>query len=210
MNRLLAVAAVAMLTTAARATIAPAATGATVIDFNDNADDVYWTSSVTSRGYVATELNRESGMAPLGTNVAVDGYGMSNGTVHLDSWTNYTSDSAWTLTKSGGTAFSLYSFDFASGYPGNDEAASSLTVTGHRADGATVSEVLTPATQSFETLTLARGFNDLTSVTFDAHGAGNRAAYDNISVSVVPEPSMALLMVAGLGGLLVARRKRQA
>jgi hypothetical protein len=54
---------------------------ASVIDFNDSPDNVYWISTVTSDGYVATGDDQEYGGTPLGTAVAIDGEGPSNGTI---------------------------------------------------------------------------------------------------------------------------------
>ena len=54
---------------------------------------------------------------------------------------------------------------------------------------------------------LSSGFTGLArSVTFG--NAANAAAFDNITVTPVPEPSVVLLMSLGAAGLLAARRRR--
>jgi hypothetical protein len=40
-------------------------------------------------------------------------------------------------------------------------------------------------------------------------GAGRRAHYDNFRASVIPEPSIIVLLGIGLAGLVVAGRKRK-
>ena len=183
---------------------------AAIIDFNDNPNGVYWVPQVVSDGFTATEVNNEGG-PPLGTNIAVDGSGISNGTVHLDSWTNNSSDSVWTLTQQGGGAFSLLSFDFGNGYPGGDATVSQLTLTGLTADNNTVTQIFDISQQDFQTLAVSSDFSDVVSVTFDAFGEGNRAAYDNIVVGdavPTPEPATFTLLVAGVAGLRLIRRKR--
>lgn len=189
----------------------PALAGPTVIDFEDNSDGVYWTSPIQSDGYTATEVNDEGG-PPLGTNYAIDGYGISNGTIHLDSWTNNSSDSVWQLTESTGAAFSLAQFDFGSGYPGDGQTVSLLTLTGYLVGGGTVTQQIIPLGQDFSTYLVDTSFTNLLAVTFDASGDSNRAAYDNIhvdSAGAVPEPASWAMMVGGFGLMGAAMRRRK-
>lgn len=188
-----------------------AAANAAVIDFNDNPDNVFFVSSVTSGGFVATEQLNEYGQTPLGTAI-VFASTQTNGTVHLNSWTNYSSDSVWSLTSQSGNAFSLQAFDFGSGYANFEDAVSKLTLTGTLAAGGTVTQVFDLTSQSFQTLLVNASFTGLSSVMFDAFGLNNRAAYDNIvinAVATVPEPANLALFGLGLAAVAAVARRRQ-
>lgn len=189
--------------------MAGAASAATV-DFNDNPDDQYFIGSTVSDGYLA------SAISPMGTNDSIDGSGPSNGTVHLDSWTNDSSTSAWSLSKIGGGVFSLSQFDFATpvdnylGFFGTS-ASSLVTVTGFLFGGGTVSQDFSPVVGTFQTFVLNGSFTGLTSVQFTANGNNNRGAYDNIVVQdgAVPEAATWAMFIAGFGMVgAVARRRR--
>ena len=196
----------------AAASVATPATAATTIDFNTASNGKYFVPSVTSNGFLATENLNENGATPLGTNISVDSQGPSNGTVHLDSWTNNGADSIWTLTKVGGGAFSLNSFDFASAAYNVYSAASLVTITGTTAANATVSQIFAPVAGGFQTFTVLPTFANVTSVRFDAFGNLNRSAYDNIVVDAagaVPEPASWAMMILGLGAVGFAMRRRQ-
>lgn len=185
---------------------------AATIDFNGNPNDTYFRPVVTSGGFVATGNVNEGGV-PLGTNTAIDDVGPSNGTVHLDSWTNYSSNSIWTLTKAGGEAFSLNAFDFASAAYDGYSAATSLTLTGRLANKSSVTQTFSPVAGGFQTFAVSPAFSNVMSVTFNAFGDRNRSAFDNIrvdetTVSAAPEPATWAMMILGFGFAGVALRRR--
>ena len=189
------------------------ATAQTVINFNGNANNTYFVPSASSNGFVATENVNESGATPMGTNVAIDGEGPSNGTVHLDSWTNDGSHSIWTLTQANGNAFSLNAFDYATFTYYLGDAATALTLTGTLLGGGTVSQTFAPLAGAFQTFSVLPTFTGVTSVRFDAAGFHNRSAYDNIVVNAtaaVPEPASWALMILGFGVTGFALRRRSA
>ena len=95
------------------------------------------------------ETTRSTGGRPWYA-VAIDGEGPSNGTIHLNSWTNSSSDSAWTLTQQGGGLFSLSAFDFASGDTRRVRRCLDVTVTGTKADNSTVTETYSLSQDAFK------------------------------------------------------------
>lgn len=191
----------------------PALAGPAVIDFEDNSSGVYFSSPIYSDGFVATGYADSDGSRPLGTNYAVDSVGPSNGTVHLDNWTNTGDVSGWTLTEAGGAAFSLSQFDFASGDPALGGPATGLTLTGMLVGGGTVTQTINLLSTNFTTYSVNANFQNLLSVTFEATGTNNRAAYDNIHVNeagAVPEPASWAMMLGGFGLTGAAMRRRKA
>lgn len=128
------------------------------------------------------------------------------------------------MTSATGAAFSLDSFLAAGTFnQGAQVDATTITVTGVLASGGTVSESFGIATSGTGSLpftleTANASFADVTSLTFTSSGASNTAfdgfALDDITVgapltSAVPESSSVALMLAGLGMLGIAARRRQ-
>jgi hypothetical protein len=121
------------------------------------------------------------------------------------------------LTKVGGKAFSIASFDYA-GFPGGE---ASFRVSGVRADSTTIFASFIPdglvdgpgGVQDFETFSLTGDWSNLVSVTWTLTGPGISGlfALDNIVVDTtvtVPEPgSLALVSLALMGVAAAIRRK---
>lgn len=191
-----------------------ASANAAIIDFNDNQSGTNFVSEVQSHGFRAVEQLVEDGQnRPMGTNIAFDGVGPSNGTVHLDSWTDNGTNSMWTLIRLDRSAFNLNSFDFASAAYGNYAAASSLTLTGTLMDNSQVTQTFMPIAGGFQTFTVSSLFSNLKFVEFDASGFRNRSAYDNFDVAdasgAVPEPATWAMMLLGFGMVGGAARYRR-
>jgi len=112
------------------------------------------------------------------------------------------------VTRVGGGVFDLISLDVAAF--GNH--LRSFTVHGLQADGDVVQKyfpLLDNSYNTLETLTFGSDFTDLTRVTFSAYGQ----QVDNVTFGIagaVPEPETYALMLAGLGMVGIAARRRRA
>lgn len=119
------------------------------------------------------------------------------------------------LTKIGGGAFNLDSFDFAGWAPNLEKR---FQVTGEYSGGGTISVVLDPdgicdgigGVADFETFVMGAGWTNLVKVTWDHAGTGTVQglfALDNINTSPVPEP--ATMSALALGAVAMLRRRRK-
>lgn len=99
-----------------------------------------------------------------------------------------------------GTPFSLFSLDLAE-YSSAGAVHTPITVTGTRAGGTTITNVLTldghvdalPDPPDFQTFTFGAGWTNLSQVTFLANAPPFYAAgisFDNFAVELVPEPML--------------------
>ena len=131
-----------------------------------------------------------------------------------------------TMTSNNGSLFSLLSFDAAEAFTNINAGAQLLYVRGDKVGGGSVNfgygldqikDGLGGA-NDFENIVLPGTFTDLVSVTFlaDDINLGNVArntssfALDNIRLDVteVPEPLAIILMVIGLTGIGISRRRQ--
>lgn len=119
------------------------------------------------------------------------------------------------LTKIGGGAFNLASFDFA-GWTVNKEKR--FQVTGEYMGGGTVSVVLDPdgicdgtgGAADFQTFFMDASWTNLVKVTWDHTGSETVQGLfglDNINTGVVPEPATMTALALGAAGMLRRRRK---
>ena len=115
-----------------------------------------------------------------------------------------TTEATITLTNVDMVPFSLNSIDVARYFifnSGNDPVT--LTFTGQKAGGGTVQQMFTVTTPvgtaAFDTFHFT-GFTDLTAVAWqqDVGPDGVKHQFDNIAITVVPEPMAALLLLVGV------------
>jgi hypothetical protein len=187
------------------------AANAAVIDFN-SALDQYWISTYTESGFQFS-LAIADGMGTL-TSDDMPGYWYSNGTGHLETWTNVGDDSGFVLTAIGGGSFSLDSLDFGNGYVAGNEPTSGLTVTGSLTGGGTITQNFSYSGPGSITASFGDGWNALDSVLVDSHGSENRTFFDNVVVDAhesdrVPDVASTLgLVMLSFAGLVAFRRRK--
>ena len=103
------------------------------------------------------------------------------------------------LGRTDSLTFDLLSIDISERWP--QAIPSPITIVGMKDDGSTVSTTVSlDGVFGFETFELS-GFTDLVSLRL----FGTTAQYSNFVVSIIPEPASLLLL--GLGGLLIRRKK---
>jgi hypothetical protein len=178
---------------------------ATVLDFN-SVSTQFWIDNYSESGF---NFSRTFGDG-MGTMADPVSYWNGNGTGNLLTWTNIGSDSGFTLTSGSNQNFSLASFDYGNGYVAGNDNPTQFIVTGTTGLGGTVSAVIDHSGLGIGTYDFGTGWDNLTSVTFDAVGASNRAIFDNIVVNAaqVPEPATLALLGLGLFGFAATRRRK--
>lgn len=132
-------------------------------------------------------------------------FGVSNGTNMLV----FSNQSALTITRTDSGLFNMSSIDVGRWLglsPGNP---AQLNITGHASSG----DVLVTASlssSSFATVATS-GFVSLSSLTLSMSGYSSSAysAIDNLAVTAVPEPETYAMLLAGLGLISLAARRRR-
>lgn len=144
---------------------------------------------------------------PLGiiNGASYSAYGVSNGTNMLV----FSNQSALTIARTDSGLFNLSSIDVGGwlGLPAVNSAQ--LNITGHASSGDVLASS-SLSTSSFATLATP-GFVNLASLTLSMSGHSSSAysAIDNLSVTAVPEPETYAMLLAGLGLIPLAARRRR-
>lgn len=190
-------------TVAAAATLSGAASAATILTFEGQANTVY-NDPITRSGYV---LGNVAGQEQHFHEIASTNFGLaSNGTGVLMN----DRDTEILLQSASGSSFVLSSFDIAASL--NNLPGSTFSVTG-LLNGVTVGTITGSLGSQFATIA---GFSSaVDSVIFDGLGNGGGFELDNIALDVpltgaAPEPSTWAMMGIGFGVMGFAlRRKRK-
>lgn len=116
-----------------------------------------------------------------------------------------------TLTAVDNGAFNVVSIDLARLLTSNLASNGSVTFYGAKAGSSTVVQQTFNYTGSWSTFAFNSNFSNLSSLAWDQGGLfGSKYEFDNISVTAVPEPQTVAMLLAGLGLVGWARRRKQA
>ncbi|MBO9489739.1 PEP-CTERM sorting domain-containing protein [Endozoicomonas sp. G2_1] len=136
----------------------------------------------------------------------------SNGTTRIGAQGGGAAPARLTMFADDNSLFTVLGFDLASLF---SSLSGTVVVVGTLADNSTVSQIFN-VSGSFTTFSLDASFSDLQRISFAENltppntGAfGQTAGFfvDNIQTAEVPEPGSMLLLILGLAGISVLRRK---
>jgi hypothetical protein len=193
------------------------ASGDIVLDFQAvlaaRGSDVPFFDPIHTQGFTLTSTN-----PPTGFSAGFEAHGPGSifyaGEVGIVAFAPATSppDNIIQLTQDGGKPFNLLSIDLARNFP--FDPAPTVTFTGVKAGGGTVTEsftVTTPSgTSAFQTFSFT-GFTDLTSVSFGQPQLSdglNQFSMIRVAPTAVPEPSTLILIATGGATFLASRAMR--
>ncbi|WP_229258471.1 PEP-CTERM sorting domain-containing protein [Duganella rivi] len=188
---------------------AASAQATTIIDFDkatvENGQLSHVVAAWVGNTYVEDGFQLQSSGWPINELVVADltynAGSYSMGTTALDTVT---------LTNAASNPFSLNSINLLRPLGvGNYK----ITFTGTKADSSVVTQDFTFTNLTWNTVTFGANFSNLTSVTWSEGSPlpfGRVYVFDNISVTAVPEPGTYAMLLAGLGLVGWARRRKQA
>lgn len=166
--------------------------------------DVYYGTSYTEDGFVLTSSFGHSPLHALFVadddntliRPAADSYAMGS-----------TARATTTLTTASNSAFSISSIDLSK----QVLLGGSVTFYGVKADHSATVQQTFNYNGSWTTYNFNADFTGLSSVSWKQGAVlGGKVQWDNINVSAVPEPSTYAMLMAGLGLVGLARRRKQA
>jgi len=185
-----------VLLAAAVALLAAQGAHAEVVNFNEFSSSFQGSPSFSSGSLTFTE---PSDSFTLGVWTIAPSAGPSNGTPYLlDGFSD-----VFTMTATGGGAFTLDSFSAALGWY-TTGVPQTITVTYALAGGGTSGATYT-LTDDFTTF--APGL-EVTSATFQMNDINGYMSLDDVVINSVPEPAPAMSMLAGLALAAFAARRR--
>lgn len=188
----------------------PVASQASVLTFDDLEPNSFGT--ITTEGFNVNSNGGGLDMVTPGGASLCSPECVYNGTNFLMGWLG----GSFTLSKSDGSAFSIFGFDGAETHTDRESSwAQSILLTGTKSDGSTVAESFAldfindgeGPLNDFQTFSLSSSFTNLVSLQFEGIGGQEWFSVDNVQTSPVPESSSLLLMLLGLVGLGVSRKK---
>ena len=177
------------------------------VDFNTNVNPIANGTTVLSGGYSFSSpsyigvMNSDSLGLPQSSSVA------NNHTPMLV----FSNTGQVTVTQTGGGLFSLGSLDAGGWLNGPIAGGLQLNIVGHNTVAGDQFASLSLPPSSFAHITLSPLFTNLTSLTLSVTGYTSFAfaAADNLTLAPVPEPETYALLLAGLGLLAAAARRRK-
>ncbi|RZT11313.1 PEP-CTERM protein-sorting domain-containing protein/MYXO-CTERM domain-containing protein [Duganella sp. CF402] len=166
--------------------------------------DVYYGTSYTEDGFVLTSSLGHSSLHALFVadddntliRPAADSYAMGS-----------TARATTTLTTANNSAFSITSIDLSK----QVLLGGSVTFYGVKADNSATVQQTFNYNGSWNTYTFDSTFTGLSSLSWKQGAVlAGKVQWDNINVSAVPEPETYAMLLAGLGLIGLARRRKQA
>jgi opacity protein-like surface antigen len=191
---------------AAAVLLASASAQATTIDFDQatvssELNYIFWLGGYYGYNYQEEGFKLQSG------NTLFNGLGALNGTLNAGSYSMAnTLGTEVTLTSTTGPAFGITTMDVRNAITLHRGHTYDITFTGITTAAQTVTQTFTFSDTNWHQVVFGSDFSSLTSLSWSKTGY----VYDNINVTAVPEPATYAMLMAGLGLVGLARRRKQA